>query len=55
MSLVPLSAASLLVTGLVPCRGDGVAHIILAVTDEGAPRLTSYRRVILHVHAGHKP
>jgi len=36
---------------LVPCRGDGVAHIILAVTDEGEPRLTSYRRVILHVHA----
>jgi len=41
--------------GLVPCRGDGVAHLILAVTDEGTPRLTSYRRVILHVHAGHKP
>lgn len=36
--------------GLAPCRGDGVAHIILAVTDEGTPRLTSYRRVILHVH-----
>ncbi|HLY41546.1 MAG TPA: nucleoside hydrolase-like domain-containing protein [Terracidiphilus sp.] len=36
---------------MVPCKGDGVAHIILAVTDEGTPRLTSYRRVILHVHA----
>ncbi len=35
---------------LIPCRGDGNAHIILAVTDEGSPRLTSYRRVILHVH-----
>jgi hypothetical protein len=34
----------------IPCKGDGVAHIILAVTDEGSPRLTSYRRVILHVH-----
>jgi len=34
---------------MVPCKGDGVAHIILAVTDEGSPRLTSYRRVILHV------
>ena len=34
---------------LVPCKGDGLAHIILAVTDEGSPRLTSYRRVILHV------
>jgi hypothetical protein len=35
--------------GMMPCRGDGVAHIILAVTDEGSPRLTSYRRVILRV------
>jgi len=34
---------------MIPCKGDGVAHIILAVTDEGSPRLTSYRRVILHV------
>ena len=36
---------------LIPCKGDGIAHIILAVTDEGTPRLTSYRRVILHVRA----
>ncbi|MGC2616166.1 MAG: DUF1593 domain-containing protein, partial [Terracidiphilus sp.] len=35
---------------LIPCKGDGVAHVILAVTDDGSPRLTSYRRVILHVH-----
>ena len=34
---------------LIPCKGDGVAHVILAVTDDGSPRLTSYRRVILHV------
>lgn len=34
---------------VIPCKGDGVAHLILAVTDEGSPRLTSYRRVILHV------
>jgi hypothetical protein len=34
-----------------PCSGDGVAHIILAVTDDGSPKLTSYRRVILRVHA----
>ena len=34
---------------LIPCKGEGVAHVILAVTDEGSPRLTSYRRVILHV------
>ena len=36
--------------GLMPCNGTGTAHIILAVTDEGTPRLTSYRRVILRVH-----
>ena len=36
--------------GLVPCKGDGSAHIILAVTDNGSPRLTSYRRIILTVH-----
>jgi hypothetical protein len=34
---------------LLPCRGEGVAHIILEVTDEGTPRLRSYRRIILHV------
>ena len=31
-------------------KGNGVAHIILAVTDDGSPQLTSYRRVILQVH-----
>src|SRR6266567_105843 len=34
---------------LIPCKGPGIAHIILAVTDDGTPRLTSYRRVILHI------
>jgi hypothetical protein len=34
---------------MIPCKGDGVAHIILAVTDDGSPQLTSYRRVILYV------
>jgi hypothetical protein len=35
----------------VPCRApSGVAHVILAVTDSGSPRLTSYRRVIVNVH-----
>ena len=29
----------------------GTAHVILAVTDDGSPTLTSYRRVILTVHA----
>jgi hypothetical protein len=31
-----------------PCPA-GVAHIILAVTDNGSPALTSYRRIILNV------
>ncbi len=31
-----------------PCP-NGVAHLILAVTDNGSPALTSYRRVILNV------
>lgn len=33
------------------CPADGVTHIILAVTDNGTPSLTSYRRVVLHVKA----
>jgi hypothetical protein len=39
------------IPGLIPCRGDGVAHIILEVSDEGSPRLTSYRRIVLRVRA----
>lgn len=35
--------------GFAPCQGPGVAHIILAVTDNGSPPMTSYRRVILKV------
>jgi hypothetical protein len=31
-----------------PCAGS-VAHVILAVTDDGSPALTSYRRIILRV------
>jgi hypothetical protein len=27
----------------------GIAHVILEVTDDGTPRLTSYRRVILTI------
>jgi hypothetical protein len=34
----------------IPCRGSGVMHIILAVSDNGSPQLTSYRRIILTVH-----
>ena len=40
---------------IIPCRGDGLAHIILAVTDEGTPRLTSYRRIIVHVRTPSSP
>ena len=29
--------------------GSGIAHIILAVTDNGTPRLTAYRRIIVAV------
>jgi hypothetical protein len=33
------------------CPKTGVAHIILAVTDSGTPRLTRYRRVVLNIRA----
>jgi Protein of unknown function (DUF1593) len=45
------SACHPLWLSIIPCRGDGIAHVILAATDEGSPRLTSYRRIILHLHA----
>jgi len=31
------------------CSGAGVAHIILTVRDNGSPRLTSYRRIIVTI------
>ena len=34
----------------IPCKGPGTAHVILAVTDNGSPALTSYRRIILTVN-----
>ena len=37
--------------GMMPCRGEGIAHIILEVTDDGSPRLTSYRRMVVRVAA----
>ena len=40
---------SALAAGGAACPGTGTAHIILAVTDDGSPRLTSYRRIILNV------
>jgi hypothetical protein len=37
--------------GGAPAGPEGVAHVILAATDDGSPSLTSYRRVILKVRA----
>jgi hypothetical protein len=37
------------------CRLDGTAHVILAVTDDGSPQLTSYRRILLKVRGADKP
>jgi hypothetical protein len=34
---------------LIPCKGAGTAHVILVVSGEGSPALTSYRRILLHV------
>lgn len=39
----------------VSCNSPGVAHIILAVTDSGSPRLTSYRRIVLTVNPRNRP
>jgi hypothetical protein len=36
--------------GNTGCASEGVAHIILAASDDGSPRLTSYRRIVLRVH-----
>lgn len=33
----------------IKANRSGTTHIILAITDEGSPRLTSYRRIILKV------
>ena len=30
-------------------QAPGIAHIILAVEDDGIPSLTSYRRIILEI------
>jgi hypothetical protein len=38
-------------TPLVQCPANGVAHIILSVTDNSSPSLTSYRRIVLDVRA----
>jgi hypothetical protein len=35
--------------GKVPCSARGIGHVILAVTDNGQPSLTTYRRIIVRV------
>jgi len=35
-----------------PCRSAGIAHVILAVSDDGKPTMTSYRRIIVTVAPG---
>jgi hypothetical protein len=47
--IVKSACAPAWISGLLPCRGDGVAHIILEVTDNGLPRMTSYRRIAVKV------
>ncbi len=37
---------------IVVAKAPGIAHVILAVEDNGAPSLTSYRRVILNMSQG---
>ncbi len=50
VTVTPVSACTATwLPKLMPCQGDGDAHIILAVTDDGTPALTSYRRVVVHV------
>jgi hypothetical protein len=36
-------------TATVIPQSAGIAHVILAVEDEGEPSLTSYRRIILNI------
>jgi hypothetical protein len=64
ITIAPSDAAKTAVTATAACRPvwlpmnrpctTGIAHIILAVTDNGSPALTSYRRVILNVRAAQK-
>jgi hypothetical protein len=37
------------IDGMIPCKGSGNAHIILAVTDSGKPALTRYQRIVFEV------
>jgi hypothetical protein len=63
VALAGAETAQVQVTGVATCRAlwlklpnsscpaAGTAHIILAVRDDGSPKLTSYRRVVITFHA----
>ncbi len=40
------------IASTAPCPGAGIAHVILAVSDDGKPAMTSYRRIIVTVAPG---
>ena len=44
----PTEVQSKLAVSVVP-KVQGVAHVILAVEDDGSPSLTSYRRIIFRI------
>jgi len=60
LTITGADSAKAMVTPTAACRpkwlpipthcATGTAHVILAVTDDGSPALTSYRRLILTVH-----
>ena len=50
MPRVAIADAAGAVATVTP-NSTGVAHVILAVTDNGTPSLTSYRRIILTIQA----
>jgi Protein of unknown function (DUF1593) len=35
------------IDGVIPCKNVGTAHVVLAVTDNGTPALTRYRRLVI--------
>jgi hypothetical protein len=52
VTVTPIAACrSVWLPRVEPCVGNGTAHLILAVSDDGSPQLTSYRRILLNVHA----
>ncbi len=48
--VTPIAACRAGWGGKRPDCSRGIAHLILEVTDNGTPALTSYRRVIINIH-----